>query len=42
VVKKGSGTGAKDLDRPVAGKTGTAGGVALEDRAENAKCDGCK
>ncbi|MGW6197506.1 transglycosylase domain-containing protein [Kribbella sp. NPDC055110] len=42
VVKKGTGTGAKDLDRAVAGKTGTAGGVAVEDRAANAKCDGCK
>jgi len=42
VVKKGTGTDAKDLDRPVAGKTGTAGGVAVEDRPENAKCDGCK
>ncbi|TDO67419.1 membrane peptidoglycan carboxypeptidase [Kribbella sp. VKM Ac-2571] len=42
VVKKGTGTGAKDLDRAVAGKTGTAGGVAVEDRKENAKCDGCK
>ncbi|MFI5691423.1 transglycosylase domain-containing protein [Kribbella sp. NPDC051586] len=42
VVTDGTGTGAKDLDRPVAGKTGTAGGVAVEDRAENKKCDGCK
>ncbi|TCC11699.1 transglycosylase domain-containing protein [Kribbella soli] len=42
VVKKGTGTGAKDLDRAVAGKTGTAGGVAVEDRKENAACDGCK
>ena len=42
VVTKGTGTGAKELDRPVAGKTGTAGGVAVEDRAENTKCDGCK
>ncbi len=42
VVQKGSGTGAKDLDRPVAGKTGTAGGVAVEDRAKNKACDGCK
>ena len=42
VVTKGTGTGAQDLDRPVAGKTGTAGGVAVEDRAENAKCGGCK
>ncbi|MFC6158078.1 transglycosylase domain-containing protein [Kribbella sp. NPDC058693] len=42
VVKDGTGTGAKDLDRPVAGKTGTAGGVAVEDRAENKKCGGCK
>lgn len=42
VVKKGTGTGAKELDRPVAGKTGTAGGVAVEDRAENEKCGGCK
>jgi membrane peptidoglycan carboxypeptidase len=42
VVKKGTGEGAKDLDRPVAGKTGTAGGVAVEDREANKKCDGCK
>ncbi|TCC40561.1 transglycosylase domain-containing protein [Kribbella speibonae] len=42
VVQKGTGEGAKDLDRPVAGKTGTAGGVAVEDRKENAACDGCK
>lgn len=42
VVTDGTGTGAKDLDRPVAGKTGTAGGVAVEDRAENKKCGGCK
>ncbi|NIK55536.1 transglycosylase domain-containing protein [Kribbella shirazensis] len=42
VVTKGTGTGAKKLDRAVAGKTGTAGGVAVEDRAENKACDGCK
>jgi membrane peptidoglycan carboxypeptidase len=42
VVEKGSGTGARDLDRPVAGKTGTAGGVAVEDRAKNKACGGCK
>jgi membrane peptidoglycan carboxypeptidase len=42
VVTNGTGTGAKELDRPVAGKTGTAGGVAVEDRAKNAKCGGCK
>jgi membrane peptidoglycan carboxypeptidase len=42
VVKKGTGTGAKKLGRPVAGKTGTAGGVAVEDRAKNKECDGCK
>lgn len=42
VVEKGTGEDAKELDRPVAGKTGTAGGVALEHRAANAKCDGCK
>ncbi len=42
VVQKGTGEGAKDLDRAVAGKTGTAGGVAVEDRKENAACDGCK
>lgn len=42
VVTKGTGTGAKDLDRPVAGKTGTAGGVAVEDRAKNKACGGCK
>jgi membrane peptidoglycan carboxypeptidase len=42
VVDKGTGEGAKRLDRPVAGKTGTAGGVALEHRAADKKCDGCK
>ena len=42
VVEKGTGEGAKDLDRAVAGKTGTAGGVAVEDRKANAACDGCK
>ncbi|TCO46273.1 membrane peptidoglycan carboxypeptidase [Kribbella antiqua] len=42
VVEKGTGERAGQLDRPVAGKTGTAGGVAIEHRAENAKCDGCK
>ncbi|MGZ0149912.1 transglycosylase domain-containing protein [Kribbella sp. WER1] len=42
VVQKGTGVGAKDLQRPVAGKTGTAGGVAVEDRAKNKACDGCK
>jgi membrane peptidoglycan carboxypeptidase len=42
VVKKGTGTDAKELDRAVAGKTGTAGGVAVEHRKENAACDGCK
>lgn len=42
VVEKGTGTGAQDLDRQVAGKTGTAGGVAVEDRAKNKACDGCK
>ncbi|WP_185441761.1 transglycosylase domain-containing protein [Kribbella qitaiheensis] len=44
VVDGPNGTGklAKDLDRPVAGKTGTAGGVGVEHRAANTKCDGCK
>lgn len=42
VVEKGTGEDAKELDRPVVSKTGTAGGVALEHRAANAKCDGCK
>jgi membrane peptidoglycan carboxypeptidase len=42
VVEKGTGERAEQLDRPVAGKTGTAGGVAIEHRAANAKCDGCK
>jgi membrane peptidoglycan carboxypeptidase len=42
VVEKGSGEGAKELDRAVAGKTGTAGGVAVEHRKANAACDGCK
>ncbi len=42
VVEKGTGKDARELDRPAAGKTGTAGGVAVEHRAENAKCGGCK
>ncbi|MEI8406806.1 MULTISPECIES: transglycosylase domain-containing protein [unclassified Kribbella] len=42
VVKKGTGSDAKELERAVAGKTGTAGGVAVEHRKENAECDGCK
>jgi membrane peptidoglycan carboxypeptidase len=42
VVKNGTGTLAEQLGRPVAGKTGTAGGVAVEHRAANAKCGGCK
>ncbi|MFF1818817.1 transglycosylase domain-containing protein [Kribbella sp. NPDC058245] len=42
VVDKGTGEGAQALDRPVAGKTGTAGGVAVEHRAADKKCDGCK
>ncbi|WP_406049803.1 transglycosylase domain-containing protein [Kribbella sp. NBC_00889] len=42
VVEKGTGEDAKELDRPVAGKTGTAGGVAVEHRKANAACDGCK
>jgi len=42
VVDKGTGEGAQALDREVAGKTGTAGGVAAEHRAENKKCNGCK
>jgi membrane peptidoglycan carboxypeptidase len=42
VVKKGSGSDARELDRPAAGKTGTAGGVAVEHRKENAECGGCK
>ena len=42
VVEKGTGQDAKELGRAVAGKTGTAGGVAVEHRAANAKCDGCK
>ncbi|WP_083751145.1 transglycosylase domain-containing protein [Kribbella sp. ALI-6-A] len=37
----GSGERAQKLDREVAGKTGTAGGVAVEHRAKNAACDGC-
>ncbi|HZX07323.1 transglycosylase domain-containing protein, partial [Kribbella sp.] len=41
VVTDGTGTGAKDLGRPVAGKTGTAGGVAVEDRAKDKACGGC-
>ncbi|TDO54813.1 membrane peptidoglycan carboxypeptidase [Kribbella sp. VKM Ac-2527] len=43
VVQKGTGEDAKELGRPVAGKTGTAGGVAVEHRAEFAKeGDDCK
>ncbi|TDD24838.1 penicillin-binding protein [Kribbella turkmenica] len=42
VVQKGTGQDAKELDRPVAGKTGTAGGVGVEHRKENAECGGCK
>jgi membrane peptidoglycan carboxypeptidase len=41
VVRKGTGERALELDRDVAGKTGTAGGVAVENRAKNAKCGGC-
>ncbi|WP_427887383.1 transglycosylase domain-containing protein [Kribbella sp. GL6] len=41
VVTAGTGVGAKDLGRPVAGKTGTAGGVAVEDRAKDKACGGC-
>ncbi|GAA1590527.1 transglycosylase domain-containing protein [Kribbella karoonensis] len=41
VVTDGTGTGAKALGRPVAGKTGTAGGVAVEDRAKDKACGGC-
>ncbi|MFI6681666.1 transglycosylase domain-containing protein [Kribbella sp. NPDC050470] len=42
VVKKGTGTDARELGRAVAGKTGTAGGVGVEHRKENAECGGCK
>jgi membrane peptidoglycan carboxypeptidase len=42
VVKSGTGTLAAELKRPVAGKTGTAGGVAVEHRTANARCGGCK
>jgi membrane peptidoglycan carboxypeptidase len=42
VVEDGTGKLAAELKRPVAGKTGTAGGVAVEHRAANAKCGGCK
>jgi membrane peptidoglycan carboxypeptidase len=42
VVENGTGTLAAELKRPVAGKTGTAGGVAVEHRTANAKCGGCK
>ncbi|MGY4767785.1 transglycosylase domain-containing protein [Kribbella sp. CWNU-51] len=42
VVEKGTGVDAKELDRAVAGKTGTAGGVGVEHRKANAACDGCK
>ena len=36
--EKGSGTRAQELDRPAAGKTGTAGGLGVEKRRANAKC----
>jgi membrane peptidoglycan carboxypeptidase len=42
VVEKGTGSDARELDRAVAGKTGTAGGVGVEHRKENAECGGCK
>jgi membrane peptidoglycan carboxypeptidase len=38
VVKKGTGVDARELDRPTAGKTGTAGGLSIEHRRANAKC----
>jgi membrane peptidoglycan carboxypeptidase len=38
VVKKGTGVDARELDRPAAGKTGTAGGLSIEHRRANAKC----
>ncbi|MDX6280073.1 MAG: hypothetical protein QOH03_1144, partial [Kribbellaceae bacterium] len=40
--KDGTGDKAQALDRPVAGKTGTAGGVALEHRKADKACGGCK
>jgi membrane peptidoglycan carboxypeptidase len=36
--EKGSGNRAQELDRPAAGKTGTAGGLGVEKRRANAKC----
>jgi membrane peptidoglycan carboxypeptidase len=42
VVENGTGTKAAALGRPVAGKTGTAGGVAVEHRGKNYKCGSSK
>jgi membrane peptidoglycan carboxypeptidase len=42
VVESGTGKGAAALGHPVAGKTGTAGGVAVEHRGANSKCGGKK
>ncbi|MBB6565493.1 penicillin-binding protein [Kribbella sandramycini] len=42
VVEDGTGDGAKKLDQPAAGKTGTAGGVGFEHRKADAACGGCK
>jgi membrane peptidoglycan carboxypeptidase len=38
--RDGTGNRAQELDRPVAGKTGTAGGLAVEHRAANGECKG--
>jgi membrane peptidoglycan carboxypeptidase len=37
-AKAGTGHAAQDIDRPAAGKTGTAGGTSVEHRRANAKC----
>jgi membrane peptidoglycan carboxypeptidase len=39
--KDGTGTKAQELDRPAAGKTGTAGGLSVDHRRANVKCK-CK
>jgi membrane peptidoglycan carboxypeptidase len=36
--KKGTGRKAQEIDRPAAGKTGTAGGLSIDHRRANAKC----
>ncbi|MEU4605209.1 transglycosylase domain-containing protein [Kribbella sp. NPDC023972] len=36
--RKGTGRKAQEIDRPAAGKTGTAGGMSIDHRRANAKC----